>query len=942
VSHPAAIEDRRSRISNRLLTAVDVLIGALIFGLPFIMGGREAWGHWFLISVAFLLGATWAAYATVRGCRYSVSWFECFFIAGLAIVAFQVQPQSPDRMQTFSTEYQRLLPAWTQTQTTAAETDHGWSTLSLTPVESRHGWWMFLAYAVIATVLFQRVRDQEDCHRVLRSVAVVGVAMTGFALFQWATSNDRFFWFYQHPYTEPTVHLKGAFTNRNHFAQFLSLTISPLLWWLFYNVKAYTAGTTTDPATKPQRKSSRRSTSMPSGHGPQGSSWNTIEQSLTFPVLLLLAGVSVVILAVMLSLSRGGMIAAGAATLVALISLWRGFRLGGAMAGLLLGGGILFLSLLSFADQEQVQTKIDQLISTDADKIDSGGNRRAVWAADAKVIERFPLLGTGVGSHRDVYSMYMENYADFATSEMTHAESSFVQVALETGLIGAGCLVLALVLLLIRLGVGYFRQSPDTCRACTAAVAASASAGILHAVTDFIWYVPAIVVISLTLMVVGLKTASRNFGTEAASRGIWFPRLGWALTGCLCLLACVHLQPELQARIAAEKHWYAFLRTELETQFDDSDGFADLKEGDTVSVEIQTVSFLKEEKPEYSRQQAALDEAAQMAFVRQRVEHLTASLKAAPNQHRVQLVLSEQLLRLFDLMQERSDNPMPLKMIRDAAVTNFSDISERQQWARVVCHDRILLIQMADQLLRDSLKGCPVQGHAYLTLLDTAFLTEESGLRQQELIDQALLVRGHDPRVRFVAGREALLSGDKEAALQLWESVFHSNQIFRIGILKLVASQLPAEFFLQQFQPNSDELLDLLSVYDLLERERDSTVILTELCDVIPKEAPGIEDEDEREEKMMIAYQAARKIDNLPRAIEILQIIINDFPLSYEPRYYLAMTLVELERPHKALIHLKWCHDQDPSNIWVPNLIRRARQQILELPEDDNAPLTRL
>ena len=92
----------------------------------------------------------------------------------------------------------------------------------------------------------------------------------------------------------------------------------------------------------------------------------------------------------------------------------------------------------------------------------------------------------------------------------------------------------------------------------------------------------------------------------------------------------------------------------------------------------------------------------------------------------------------------------------------------------------------------------------------------------------------------------------------------------------------------------------------------------------------------------MIAYQAARKIDNLPRAIEILQIIINDFPLSYEPRYYLAMTLVELERPHKALIHLKWCHDQDPSNIWVPNLIRRARQQILELPEDDNAPLTRL
>ncbi|MEO1979196.1 MAG: O-antigen ligase family protein [Fuerstiella sp.] len=940
MSHLVAIEDRHGRLSNTLLNAVDVLIGALIFGLPFIMGGREAWGHWFLISTAFLLGATWATYATIRGCRYSVSWFEVFFIAGLAIVAFQLQPQSPDTMQTFSAEYQRLLPTWPETQTSAVETGHGWSTLSLTPTESRHGWWMFLAYAVITTVLFQRVRQQKDCHRLLQSVAIVGVAMTGFGLFQWATSNDRFFWFYQHPFTEPTVHLKGAFTNRNHFAQFLSLTIGPLLWWLVYSVKSISDGSTSESTKTPQPR--KRSRSKKTGRQRRSSSWNNVERSLTIPVLLLLCGVSVVILAVLLSLSRGGMIAAGAATLVALIGLWRGFKVGGAMAGLLLGGGVLFLSMLSFADQEQVQTKIDQLISTDADEIDSGGNRRAVWAADAEVIQRFPLLGTGVGSHRDVYSMYMENYADFATSEMTHAESSFVQVALETGFIGAGCLALALLVLLIRLGVGYFRKTSEACRACTAAVAASAAAGILHAVTDFIWYVPAIVVISLVLMVVGLKAASRNFGKDATSAGIWFPRVGWAVTGGLCLLACVQLQPELQARIAAEKHWYAFLRTELEVQFDDSDGYADLKEGDIVSVEIQPVSFLKFEEPENNVEHAAREQAAQLAFVRERIEHLTASLKAVPNQHRVQLALSEQLLRLFDLLQERSDNPMPLKMIRDAAVTNFSDAGERQDWVKIVCNDRIRLIKLADQLLRDSLKGCPVQGHAYLTLLDTAFCTQRSDLHHQKLIDQAMLVRGHDPRVRFVAGREALLSGDKETALRLWESVFHSNQYFRLGILKLVASQLPAEFFLQQFQPDSDELLDLLNVYDLLKRERDSTVILNRLCEVIPKEAPSIEDEEEREEKMFIAYQAARKLEDLERAIEILQVVIEDFPLSYEPRYHLAMTLVELERPQEALDHLQWCHDQDPGNIWVPDLIRRAREQILKLPEDDHAPLMRL
>ena len=101
-----------NRFSQILLWAVDLIIAALVFVLPFIMGGREAWGHWFLISGALLLGVVWAVYAYVTGCRYFVSWLELSLLAGLGIVFYQLQPQSAEAMTQFSGEYSRLLPVW--------------------------------------------------------------------------------------------------------------------------------------------------------------------------------------------------------------------------------------------------------------------------------------------------------------------------------------------------------------------------------------------------------------------------------------------------------------------------------------------------------------------------------------------------------------------------------------------------------------------------------------------------------------------------------------------------------------------------------------------------------------------------------------------------------------------------------------------------------------
>lgn len=918
------------RLATGLLRTVDVLIGVLVFLLPMVMGGREAWGHWLLITTALLLGVAWCTYATVSGSRYRVSWLELFLLAGFGIIWFQWQPQAPEQLEQFSPEYNRLLPTWAETQ--LSDEAGSWSTISFVPEVTKYAAWVLLAYALILTVLFQRIRQPDDCRRLLKWVGVGGIVMATFALLQWTTANGRFFWFYEHPFTDPTIHLKGAFTNRNHFAQFLSLSIAPLIWWLFRDITVFVTG---DEEGTRARHGKRRQRSAGPEKQPVG---NSFRRTLGLPILVLLAATALVIVSVLLSLSRGGMIAAGAATSIALVGLWRGFRLGGAMAAVLIGGGLLGLGLLTFSDQEQLQTKLDQLISADVEQIDTGGNRQAVWAADAKVIRKFPLLGTGVGSHRDVYTLYMENYADFARNEMTHAESSFIHAALETGLIGAGCLIAALLFLLLRLVVGIVRNKVPGGRACAIAVVASAVGAILHAVVDFIWYVPAIVVISLVLVAVGLRSVSNGFGSDAASRGLWFPRIGWALAGGLCVWGLIRVEPELLAKISAERHLYAAFRTDRDMFVGEADGGDDLSAGDAI-VMVEEEELSPEAQAEYDAAEAARRAVAEIRYYGQRIRHLAASLDAWPKQHRVQLMLAEDLLTLFDLLQTRSENPFALKMLRDAGATaGFESSDELHEWLAGNCGKRLRLVSAADAMVRGSLAGCPVQGNAYLTLMETAFLNDPNDSLHQELIDQAMLVRGHDPRVRFVAGREAILQDDWKTGLELWESVFHSNQYFRLTIVQMTAGQVPVEFFLQQFSPNAIELRDLLTIYDKLERQRDSDVLLRALCRAIPAEAPELKDDEERLALMMQAYSYARRLEDLELALKLLGSVAEEFPLEFEPRYHLGMTLVELERPEEALDHLQWCYDQDPGNIWIPRLIVRARKQMLKIERTGDLP----
>ena len=892
-----------------------MLIGFLIIGFPFIMGGREAWGHNVLITSSLLLGCVWSLHQMQTKDRFVMTGGEFLVVGAFLLLWVQTTPVGSEMLNRVSPEYGRLTESWGVTQQTSPEAAASatWATPSLMPHETAHALWILLAYTIVGVVAAQRVRREHDAERILKLVAVSGVTMAVFAAAQFVFSNDRFFWFYRNPFTGTDEVIKGAFTNRNHFAQFLTLSIGPLLWWMAM-------------LRRPQRDRN--------GLGPAYSASESLfDRFMSAPILLLICALGCVLLCIMLSLSRGGMIAAGVATVVAVAGLIRSGRLGASAPFVVLLLGVLSIGGLMVFGSQKVESRVNQLASGDADDIDQMSCRRAIWAADIDAIRRFPILGTGVGSHREVYPTYMKDLADFSTFEFTHAESTYIHLALETGLSGLILLVLGLLLFSGRMAFAMFRSRSGYRRDCIAAAAAALAAGTLHAVADFIWYVPAIVIVTLILCVTGFRAAS-GFSER---RGIHVPRPAWLLLSVACVFGIVQSQPDLSRRIEGEHWWYRYLTASFDfansvASMDDAEDASDSAEQTDPTTDFggyNSRSESHEVVAGYEASPVPEDNEAEIRSVKQRIGYLIRSIRANPHFPRAQVRMAALCLKLFDLTQQQAENPMALAEIRDTVRgVGFGSTDELHGWLNRAFGRPVRLPILADKLARRALQQCPVQGNAYMSLIETGFLTDPSDSHLQDHLGQLLTLRGYDPRARFVAGQIALLESNQAEAMKHWSVVFHANRQFRESITVILAQAVPAPVLLTEFQPTTTELPEVLAAYARTGRQREIEQILFEIGRVTNLEADTASSDD-RIAVLMAGYETAWSMQLRETAEDMLRRAIACDESAYWPRHALGLLLFELERFHEAGDLFTWCYEQRPGDTQLERLVRESRRQAL-------------
>lgn len=917
-----------------LLNLTDLILLVLLTVLPFVMGGREAPGHWLLISGSLLLGGVWCLYCGFSGGRLRLTALEPLLLLGLLLVWGQTRELTSEQLQQLSPTTAYLTPAWADSQLeTAAES---WSTISFYPSETQHAFLMLLAYGVFGLVLAQRLRREQDCYLLLRLIGISGLAMACFAILQLLLTNGNFFWFYEHPYTDTREVLKGAFTNRNHFAQYLSLAVAALLWWALSRRKDTTLRHIPGLSARTRDASS---TVIPA-------------QVLTPGTVMLIASAAILLVCTMLSLSRGGMVSTVCVCALIFLLLWRQRQgsAGLAISLLLLGG--LAIGAIILPGGDEFEQRVSQLASLDADVIDALNGRRSIWDADLRAIREFPWLGTGIGTQRFVYGIYMENLADFSEFTFTHAESTYINLALEAGLAGLGLLALGLFLTVVRLLKFVLCHQNERSAAAAAALAALLG-GMAHASADFIWYVPAVVITTTAFVMTGIRL-SQGFAEDG---GLPCPRLIWMACGVGCLLLLGMVQPELSRRMQSEHYYYRYLTAEKNSRevqeavedhaFSESETLVSAVDPMWDRIEQSapdSVADYAADAGSSESEEAAEEELPELAAEVDEVQHLRDQLtllinawKADPRNAEVCLRISYRSLRLFELLQTDAANPYKLIEIRDVVKSSgFADSAAARDFLNRAVGNNLRLALLADSMARRSLALCPLLPEAYRQLIQTGFLQHHEDPLRPRMIAQAMRLGKYDPDTRFAVGRALFLDDRPEQAMQQWKLVFHSNSSQRKRLLKVLAGNFSVNI-LTEFEPTLLEAADVLSAYMEAGRPEDHVQLIdfviaqTEFLhpwdgEEVQEEMDFVHEHEQYLDVVMLAYRMAYQLQDSKRSELLLRRAITCNTTAEAPRRGLGLLMMEQQRYAEAESLFMQCYELSPGDVKLEELRRECRR----------------
>jgi O-antigen ligase/tetratricopeptide (TPR) repeat protein len=908
-------ESGSERFSRWLLNVVDMALAGCIFLVPLLLGGRSALGHFGLTICATIAASAWWLRQGLLPRQYwRRSGAHLILLAAIGLVALQLAPLPPSWTSQLSPKTSAMLSLWGE----GGPAGFGaWQQLSLAPAEGRNSFVLLLAYALVFWVTVQRIRSMEDAERLLRWTAYSAVGMGLFGLLQYFTDNGKFFWVYQHPFATTEDAAKGAFTNRNHFAHFLALGLGPVIWWV--------------------QEGMRRHDMRNDGFVRIKSARN---RAATLDMSMRIAGLLVVFFAILASMSRGGAIAAGLAAAVSVVVCYRGGVLRGKFALGLTAVAILLGAFLLVGAQDSMAGRIDQLASGSLEQIDRAEGRRSIWRTTIAAIPDYGCLGSGAGSFREIYPLYMQ--VQQGHSMPTHAENGYLQVTLEAGYSGLALIVLAILLGVFWLGRGLLRANSTRIFVAVGAVAAAMLASLVHSGVDFVWYAPGCMVVTLILAACACRISQF---THEEQRRRWdrfvLPRpAAWLAAPAVVALGGWMVATQI-GPLTAEPHWTQYQRLQRAAYLNPPT--VELPEKSSVFSEDPSAVAADEEE---ARQQVM---AIQLERERGMVTELAEVVRRDPNHAEAQLALAGGYLRLFQFAQDKAINRMPLSQIRDAAVAaNYTSREEIEDWLSGAVGEHYHFLLLSLEHAKAALALCPMQGKGYLYLGELCFLDVDHDAGVGDFVEQALRVRPYDGTVLFHAGREAWLAGRAEEGLDFWTKSFAAGPIYQRQVIDWMAGRtlpsaitLEIEFIIAQFHPDLDTLKYMQWRYTPMTEPEQMTPLLKAIVRASRDQAQLDMEEKQPElaaERWLDAMSACMTMERFDEAIDCGKQAVECHPHGFDARYRLGFLLSERRRYAEADEHLSWCARAKPGHTKLRQRLTDVKRLLLD-PESADARL---
>jgi len=517
---------------DRFDVAIECLLIALLAFMPFAFGAVEVWSEEVVIALAAAISIAFLIKLAVVGkTRCIWSWSYVPVVLFILVAVFQlihlpagfVELIAPSTA-TIKRELLGDLPN--------ADTALSSMTVSFYPQATRHDLRLVLAVTAVFIVVLNVYRRSERIKRLLAAIAIIGGAVAVLALAQDIFGNGKIYWFV------PTGHglaESGPFINHSHFGQFMNLSIGAALGLIMVKLHEAFTGKRVTPSLVADFF---------------GSSQAKVIWALLIMIVL---GVT----AVFVSLTRGGivsmLIAAAFTTLV--LSSRKSLKGRGWIMALMALCAFICVLYIGF-------DAVYDRLATLGKLHEAQGGRWQIVKDIAIAWTRFPIFGTGLGTHEVVYPMFDRSTIPSLAS---HAENEYAQAAEETGLAGLTILVIFAIIV----WVNYVRNVTTgsvPIRSAAYGLGFGLVAIMVHSLSDFGQHLPANAFLSAVSCALMLALARMGRETDADSSNVakaYQRRRVLQVCATLCVLA-VWVWALLGANNArlAEAHWKRALAAE--------------------------------------------------------------------------------------------------------------------------------------------------------------------------------------------------------------------------------------------------------------------------------------------------------------------------------------------------------------------------------------------
>jgi len=394
--------------------AIEFLLGLMLVFMPLALGAVQAWSKEVVLALVAAMSVVMTIKLVARPqTRWVRSWAILPPLLFLGVGLLQIIPL-PARVVELLSPRTAAIVQELLADLPAQQAAQDRMTISLYPHATRHDLRLVLGAAAVFAIVLNVVRTPAQIKRLLTVVAITGAAVAALAIAQVVTRTDKIYWFV------PIISARagsGTFVNHSNFAQFMNLSIGAALALLLVQVSETfdrrwtTAAQVLDYITSPQAKR-----------------------------IWLWSGAAVLGAAsIFVCLSRGGIIAMLIAFSFSMVLL--AIRRPAQGRGKLMA----FIAVAAFACVLYIgfDAVYERLASLD-DLNKAQGGRWQIVQDIALAWTRFPLLGTGLGTHAMVYPMFDRSTIPALAA---HAENEYAQALEETGL--AGFLGLAALCLVV-------------------------------------------------------------------------------------------------------------------------------------------------------------------------------------------------------------------------------------------------------------------------------------------------------------------------------------------------------------------------------------------------------------------------------------------------------------------------------------------------------------